>query len=132
MRLPCQCVLRADACSSRHVHARTVQSHRPLRNFLKSQGTEEQKRKWLERAQNGEFIAAYCQTELGHGSNVRGLETTATFDVDTQEFEIHSPTLTSLKWWPTGAPCGWVVSARGSETKAMCLTGRRGGFSPNF
>ena len=33
---------------------------------------------------------------------MRGLETTATFDVETQEFEIHSPTLTSLKWWPTG------------------------------
>lgn len=37
--------------------------------------------------------------KLGHGSNVQGLETTATYIPDTQEFEIHSPTLTSSKWW---------------------------------
>ena len=30
------------------------------------------------------------------------METTATFDKETDEFVIHSPTLTSLKWWPTG------------------------------
>lgn len=27
-----------------------------------------------------EYIGCYAQTELGHGSNVRGLETTATWD----------------------------------------------------
>ncbi|PNY00794.1 peroxisomal acyl-CoA oxidase 1-like protein, partial [Trifolium pratense] len=31
-----------------------------------------------------------------------GLETTATFDPKTDEFVIHSPTLTSSKWWPGG------------------------------
>merc|ERR1719272_2619347 len=70
--------------------------------FIQAQGSKEQQKKWLKRAMNGQFIAAYCQTELGHGSNVRGLETTATFDPSTQEFEIDSPTLTSMKWWPTG------------------------------
>ena len=30
---------------------------------------------------------------------MRGLETTATFDKETDEFVIHSPTLTSLKWY---------------------------------
>lgn len=39
------------------------------------------------------------QTELGHGTNVSRLETTATYIPETQEFEIHSPTLTSSKWW---------------------------------
>jgi acyl-CoA oxidase len=38
--------------------------------------------------------------ELGHGSNVRGLETTATFDKTTDEFVIHTPTLSAIKWWP--------------------------------
>jgi len=33
------------------------------------------------------------------GSNVQGLETTATYDKTTQEFVIHSPVLTSSKWW---------------------------------
>ncbi|KAE8802486.1 peroxisomal acyl-coenzyme A oxidase 1-like [Hordeum vulgare] len=31
-----------------------------------------------------------------------GLETTATFDPSTDEFVMHSPTLTSSKWWPGG------------------------------
>jgi hypothetical protein len=30
----------------------------------------------------------------GHGSNVQGLETTATFVPETDEFELHTPTLT--------------------------------------
>ncbi|KAF9812787.1 hypothetical protein IEO21_05990 [Rhodonia placenta] len=41
----------------------------------------------------------YLQTELGHGTNVGSLETTAIYLPETKEFEIHSPTLTSSKWW---------------------------------
>lgn len=46
------------------------------------------------------ILGTYAQTEMGHGSNVRGLETTATYDPDTQEFVVHSPTLSATKWWP--------------------------------
>lgn len=70
--------------------------------FLETQANEEQRKRWLAGARNLEYIGAYAQTELGHGSNVRALETTATFDAATDEFVIHSPTLTSMKWWPTG------------------------------
>ncbi|XP_022922392.1 peroxisomal acyl-coenzyme A oxidase 1-like [Cucurbita moschata] len=70
--------------------------------FLKGQGTEEQLQKWLPLANKLQIIGCYAQTELGHGSNVQGLETTATFDPKTDEFVIHSPTLTSSKWWPGG------------------------------
>ncbi|CAK9173271.1 unnamed protein product [Ilex paraguariensis] len=69
---------------------------------IKGQGTEEQQQKWLPLAYKMQIIGCYAQTELGHGSNVQGLETTATFDAQTDEFIIHSPTLTSSKWWPGG------------------------------
>lgn len=36
-------------------------------------------------------------TEIGHGSNVPGLETTATFDEASDQFIIHTPTLTATK-----------------------------------
>ncbi|CAG8438346.1 4787_t:CDS:2 [Ambispora gerdemannii] len=66
---------------------------------LRDQGTKEQQEKFLIPAQKYEIIGCYAQTELGHGSNVQGLETTATYIPETNEFEIHSPTLTASKWW---------------------------------
>lgn len=69
---------------------------------LMSQASPEQQAKWLPMAQKLEIIGTYAQTELGHGTFVRGLETTATYDPETEHFIIHSPTLTSTKWWPGG------------------------------
>ncbi|CAG8733473.1 7150_t:CDS:2, partial [Dentiscutata heterogama] len=66
------------------------------------QGNEEQKIKFLKPAMKHEIIGCYAQTELGHGSNVQGLETTATYIPETDEFEIHSPHLTATKWWAGG------------------------------
>lgn len=48
------------------------------------------------------MVGVYCQTELGHGSNVRGLNTIATYDKNTQEFVLETPTLQSIKWWISG------------------------------
>ena len=62
--------------------------------------SKDQQKYWLPKALAWEIIGGYLQTELGHGSNVRALETTATFLPDTDEIEINSPTLTSTKWWP--------------------------------
>ncbi|KAM6557239.1 hypothetical protein CsatB_004258 [Cannabis sativa] len=69
---------------------------------IQGQGTDEQQAKWLPLAYKMQIIGCYAQTELGHGSNVQGLETTATFDPQADEFIINSPTLTSSKWWPGG------------------------------
>jgi acyl-CoA oxidase len=67
---------------------------------IRAQTSDEQRKLWLPAAESGAIIGCYAQTEMGHGSNVAGLETTATFIPETGEFEIHSPTLTSTKWWP--------------------------------
>ncbi|KAH7304744.1 hypothetical protein B0I35DRAFT_444836 [Stachybotrys elegans] len=66
---------------------------------LQEQGTPEQHELFLRKANNYEYIGCYAQTELGHGSNVRGLETTATWNPQDKTFTIHSPHLTASKWW---------------------------------
>ncbi|KAL1404043.1 hypothetical protein pipiens_019092 [Culex pipiens pipiens] len=67
---------------------------------IKAHGSAEQQDRWLQKAVNCEIIGSYAQTELGHGTFLRGLETTATFDEDTDEIVINSPRLSSYKWWP--------------------------------
>ncbi|KAG7265601.1 hypothetical protein CRUP_005946 [Coryphaenoides rupestris] len=69
---------------------------------LLNQATPEQMDRFFTAAWELEIIGTYAQTEMGHGTHLRGLETTATFDPATQEFIIHSPTVTSIKWWPGG------------------------------
>ena len=67
-----------------------------------SQGTQEQHLEWLFPAFQMKIIGCLAQTELGHGSNVRGLQTIAKYIKETDEFELNSPTLESIKWWPGG------------------------------
>ena len=69
---------------------------------IQGQGDEEQRKYWIPKCVKLECIGTYAQTELGHGTYLRGLETTATYDETEEEFIIHSPTLTSTKWWPGG------------------------------
>lgn len=77
------------------------------------QGTDEQRAEWEEKAREISIIGTYAQTELGHGTFVRGLETTATYDAETGEFVLNSPTLSSYKWWPGGCEDGICYSIRG-------------------
>lgn len=65
-------------------------------------GTDAQWAQWGHDIRSLRVMGCYAQTELGHGSNVAGLETTATLDLKTDEFIIHSPTVTSTKYWPGG------------------------------
>lgn len=88
---------------------------------LETQADEEQKAHWLPLAYNLAIIGTYAQTELGHGTYLAGLETTATWDPAHRDFVLHSPTLTASKWWP---------GALGrTSTHAVVMVRGRGGVS---
>lgn len=66
---------------------------------VREQASDTQKAYWMPLIESFKIIGAYAQTELGHGSNVQGLELEARWDQRTKEFILHSPTLTASKWW---------------------------------
>jgi acyl-CoA oxidase len=65
---------------------------------LRTQASDEQLARWLPLVESFQMIGCYAQTELGHGTFVRGLETTATYDPKTKEFVLITPQITSAKW----------------------------------
>jgi len=58
-----------------------------------------------------DLLGCFAMTETGHGSDVQALETTATYDPDTEEFVIHSPTPSSRKDYIGGAAESATVAA---------------------
>lgn len=60
-------------------------------------GTKKHHDKYLKAIGTLDLPGCFAMTETGHGSNVRGLETTAIFNKTDQTFTIHSPTLQSGK-----------------------------------
>ena len=60
-------------------------------------GTEKHHEKYLREIGRGELLGCFAMTETGHGSNVKGLETTATYDPENGEFIIHTPHETAGK-----------------------------------
>lgn len=68
-------------------------------------GTEHHHEKYLRRIASLELPGSYAMTETGHGSNVRDLETTATYDPDTRELVVHTPTEMAGKDWIGNAAC---------------------------
>lgn len=66
---------------------------------ITGQGTKEQIDEYVAKLKNLEYFGCFCMTELGTGSYLQSLETTATYVKETDEFIIDSPTLTSTKWW---------------------------------
>ncbi|MES2124777.1 MAG: acyl-CoA dehydrogenase [Gemmatimonadota bacterium] len=62
-------------------------------------GTRWHHEHFLPRISRGDLLGVFAMSELGHGSNVRDLETTATYDVATQEFVVHTPSGSAHKEW---------------------------------
>ncbi|EDW09367.1 uncharacterized protein Dmoj_GI19073 [Drosophila mojavensis] len=69
---------------------------------LKTQCTPEQYKEFGVRVERFEVTATYAQTELGHSSHLRGLETRADFDRITDQFVLNTPSISAYKWWPGG------------------------------
>ena len=64
--------------------------------------SEEQLKHWVPKTNHLKITGAYVQTELGHGSDVSQLQTTATYDDSSKEFIIHTPSISATKFWPGG------------------------------
>ena len=54
-----------------------------FRVSVENLSSPDQVAKWLPMIQNLDMLGCYAQTEIGHGSNVAGIETTATLDKET-------------------------------------------------
>ena len=75
-------------------------------NCIKGNGTQKQYDFWAKKKEAGslkQMYGCFGMTELGHGSNVAGCETTATFDEESDTFIIDTPHIGATKWWIGGA-----------------------------
>ncbi|BBZ76626.1 acyl-CoA oxidase [Mycolicibacterium anyangense] len=70
---------------------------------IENLGTERHHQAYVRRIIDCDLLGCFAMTETGHGSDVQSLETTATYDPDTQEFVINSPTASSRKDYIGGA-----------------------------
>ncbi|KAI3649439.1 hypothetical protein MP228_005071 [Amoeboaphelidium protococcarum] len=72
-------------------------------DFIQDQASEQQAKALVPHLERFEYIGCYAQTELGHGSDVSGILTTATYVKERDQFDIHSPSLEATKMWAGGS-----------------------------
>ncbi len=81
-------------------------------------GTERHHQDYVPRIISLDLMGCFAMTETGHGSDVQSLETTATYDPETQEFVVDSPTPSSRKDYIGGA----AETARVAAVFAQLIT----------
>eukprot|EP01127_Copromyxa_protea_P008791 TRINITY_DN2022_c0_g1_i1.p1 TRINITY_DN2022_c0_g1~~TRINITY_DN2022_c0_g1_i1.p1 ORF type:complete len:655 (-),score=138.33 TRINITY_DN2022_c0_g1_i1:23-1987(-) len=74
-------------------------------------GTDRHHGDFLTQIDQCEAVGCFALTELGFGNNAVEMQTTATYDQDTDSFIINSPTTLSQKYWITNSAvhAQWVV-----------------------
>ncbi|MGV9870205.1 acyl-CoA dehydrogenase family protein [Rhodococcus koreensis] len=70
---------------------------------IENLGTARHHEAYVKRLVDLDLLGCFAMTETGHGSDVQALETTATYDPETAEFVVHSPTPSSRKDYIGGA-----------------------------
>ena len=85
---------------------------------IENLGTERHHQAYVQKIIDLDVLGCFAMTETGHGSDVQSLETTATYDGETDEFVIHSPTKTSRKDYIGGA----AETARMAAVFAQLIT----------
>ncbi|HEY7050630.1 MAG TPA: acyl-CoA dehydrogenase [Mycobacterium sp.] len=85
---------------------------------IENLGTERHHEAYVQKIIDLDLLGCFAMTETGHGSDVQSLETTATYDRETDEFVIHSPTKTARKDYIGGA----AESARVAAVFAQLIT----------
>ncbi|MDO5619124.1 acyl-CoA dehydrogenase family protein [Kocuria sp.] len=82
-------------------------------------GTEHHHNKWLADIWSLKIPGSFAMTEIGHGSDVASIATTATYHPETQEFEIHTPFRAAWKDYLGNA----AVHGRAAVVFAQLITG---------
>ncbi|PWH07821.1 acyl-CoA dehydrogenase [Brachybacterium endophyticum] len=81
-------------------------------------GTEEHHHTWIPDAMSLETPGAFAMTEIGHGSDVQSLGTTATYDTEAEEWVIHTPFRAATKDYLGNA----AIHARAATVFARLIT----------
>lgn len=90
-------------------------------------GTDDHRKKYLERVGNLELPGGFAMTEKGHGSNVRNLETIARYQPDSDSFIISTPSESAQKEYIGNAA---VHGQMMTVFAQLCVGGQEYGVHP--
>src|SRR5690625_2089248 len=82
-------------------------------------GTKDHHDRLLPGAMNVDVPGCFAMTEIGHGSDVASIATTATYDAETEEFVIHTPFRAAWKEYIGNA----AIDGRAAVVFAQLITG---------
>ncbi|SPO31366.1 related to acyl-coenzyme A oxidase 1 [Ustilago trichophora] len=94
---------------------------------LMRQASPEQWAEWGPMVRSGRWLGCYMQTELAHGSNLSALRTTATLDLEKDEWVINTPEPSAGKVWIGGSG---LTATYGVVMANLIIRGKSYGMHP--